>query len=131
MSVRREDKDPNVDGSPSSVMDKSQRWLKDLRARTSRFHEETALQIETGGRLAISEDVTNISVKTSSELKGSLNKNNILVSYLKILDQPHQANLVNVPKHMGLHTLQVTGTLSSNGIRKIIYITYKFTQIYR
>jgi hypothetical protein len=27
-------------------------------------------------------------------------------------------------------TFTVTGTLSSNGIRKIIYIIYKFTQIY-
>jgi hypothetical protein len=43
MSVDREDKDPNVGGSPSSVMDKSQRWLKDLRARTSRFHEENCV----------------------------------------------------------------------------------------
>jgi hypothetical protein len=41
----------------------------------------------------------------------------------------HQIGLVNV---QALHTLHVTetGTLSSDGIKKIIFIIEKFTQIY-
>jgi hypothetical protein len=44
------------------------------------------------------------------------------------------ADLLDVHTHCrySLQTLHVTEaeTLSSNGIRKMIYITYKFTQIY-
>jgi hypothetical protein len=36
----------NVGGSPSSVMDKGQRWLKNLRARTIRFNKETACSVK-------------------------------------------------------------------------------------
>jgi hypothetical protein len=44
MRVRREDKD--VGGSPSSVMDKGQHLHKNLRARTARFHKETACSVK-------------------------------------------------------------------------------------
>jgi hypothetical protein len=36
----------NVGGSPSFVMDKGQRWLKNLRAKATRFHKETACSVK-------------------------------------------------------------------------------------
>jgi hypothetical protein len=36
----------NVDGSPSSVMDKGQHWHKNLRARTTRFHKKTVCSVK-------------------------------------------------------------------------------------
>jgi hypothetical protein len=47
MNVRREGRmEKNVDGSPSSVMDKGQHGHKNLRARTTRFHRETACSVK-------------------------------------------------------------------------------------
>jgi hypothetical protein len=40
--VAKKKMEKNVDGSSSSVMDKGQHWHKNLRARTTRFHKETA-----------------------------------------------------------------------------------------
>jgi hypothetical protein len=46
MRVAKIRMEKNVGGSPSSVMDKGQRWLKNLRARTTRFHKETACSVK-------------------------------------------------------------------------------------
>ena len=144
MSVRREDKN-GAERWWKSLM----RRLKDLRTRTTPFDEETALQIDTGVRLAITGNVTNSAVKTSWKLKRSLNKNKLFASYLKILDQSTPTWLLagkcGHPQEDQMLTgasskqyFQEAGTISQMGIllcsvKKMYYIdeTIKINKAYQ
>jgi hypothetical protein len=48
----------DVGGSPSSVMGKGQHWHKNLRARTTRFHKETACSVIKKKMFYINENKT-------------------------------------------------------------------------